>query len=42
VRRELSRDTMCDLLSKTLGGTLRAIEELEPAYTAPPAARRPV
>ncbi|MFF3910431.1 TetR/AcrR family transcriptional regulator [Streptomyces sp. NPDC001848] len=40
-RPVLSRDTMCDLLTKTLGGTLRAIEELEPAYTAPPPARRP-
>jgi AcrR family transcriptional regulator len=40
-RPVLSRDTMCDLLTKTLGGTLRAIEELEPAYPAPPPARRP-
>lgn len=40
-RPELSRDTMRDLLAKTLGGTLRAIEELEPAYAAPPPARRP-
>jgi hypothetical protein len=37
----LSRDRMCDLLAKTLGGTLRAIAELEPAYPAPPPARRP-
>ena len=40
-RPELPRDTMRDLLAKTLGGTLRAIEELEPAYAAPPPARRP-
>jgi AcrR family transcriptional regulator len=37
---ELSRDTMRELLVKTLGGTLRAIEELEPAYAAPQPARR--
>jgi hypothetical protein len=40
-RPVLSRDTMRDLLAKTLGGTLRAIGELEPAYAAPPPARRP-
>ncbi|WP_340383270.1 TetR/AcrR family transcriptional regulator [Streptomyces sp. SS7] len=37
---ELSRDVMCDLLVKTLGGTLRAIEELDPAFPAPKPARR--
>ena len=40
-RPELPRDTMRDLLAKTLGGTLRAIEELEPSHAAPPPARRP-
>ncbi|MET8953233.1 TetR/AcrR family transcriptional regulator [Streptomyces sp. NPDC004393] len=39
-RPVLSRDTMRELLVKTLGGTLRAIEEMEPAYVAPPPARR--
>ncbi|GHI09199.1 TetR family transcriptional regulator [Streptomyces cellostaticus] len=39
-RPGLSRDTMRDLLVKTLGGALRAVEELEPSYTAPPPARR--
>ncbi|KUO11246.1 TetR/AcrR family transcriptional regulator [Streptomyces sp. DSM 15324] len=39
-RPELSRDVMCDLLVKTLGGTLRAIEELDPAFPAPKPARR--
>ncbi|MFE9173361.1 TetR/AcrR family transcriptional regulator [Streptomyces kebangsaanensis] len=39
-RPELSRDTMCELLVKTLGGTLRAIEELDPAHPAPAPARR--
>ncbi len=39
-RPELSRDTMRDLLVKTLGGTLRAIEELDPAHPAPAPARR--
>ncbi|MFB7336643.1 TetR/AcrR family transcriptional regulator [Streptomyces adustus] len=39
-RLELSRATMRDLLVKSLGGTLRAIEELDPAYPAPPPARR--
>ncbi|WP_409473272.1 TetR/AcrR family transcriptional regulator [Streptomyces sp. HC307] len=37
---ELSRDTMRELLVKTLGGALRAIEELDPAYPAPASARR--
>ncbi|MGW4276874.1 TetR/AcrR family transcriptional regulator [Streptomyces seoulensis] len=41
-RPELSRDTMRDLLVKTLGGALRAIEELDPTHPAPPPARRPV
>ncbi|MFF8910438.1 TetR/AcrR family transcriptional regulator [Streptomyces olivaceoviridis] len=36
----LSRETMCELLVKTLGGALRAIEELDPAHPAPPPARR--
>ncbi|GAB7107022.1 TetR/AcrR family transcriptional regulator [Streptomyces phaeofaciens JCM 4814] len=39
-RPELSRATMCDLLVKTLGGTLRAIEEIDPAFPAPEPARR--
>ncbi|GHB63958.1 TetR family transcriptional regulator [Streptomyces viridiviolaceus] len=39
-RPELSRETMRDLLVKTLGGTLRAVEELDPAYPAPAPARR--
>ncbi|MEU6775892.1 TetR/AcrR family transcriptional regulator [Streptomyces sp. NPDC046759] len=39
-RPELSRDTMRALLVKTLGGALRAVEELDPAYPAPPPARR--
>ena len=39
-RHELSRDTMCALLVKTLGGALRAVEELDPAYPAPRPARR--
>jgi AcrR family transcriptional regulator len=39
-RPELPRDVMRELLVRTLGGTLRAIEELEPAHPAPPAARR--
>ncbi|MGW7408697.1 TetR/AcrR family transcriptional regulator [Streptomyces sp. NPDC054833] len=37
---ELSRDTMRELLVKTLGGALRAIEELDPSYPAPRPARR--
>lgn len=37
---ELSRDAMCELLVKTLGGALRAVEELDPAYPAPAPARR--
>ncbi len=39
-RPGLSRETLCELLVKTLGGTLRAIEELDPAYRAPAPARR--
>nr|WP_099053162.1 TetR/AcrR family transcriptional regulator [Streptomyces griseochromogenes] len=39
-RPGLSHDTMRDLLVKTLGGALRAVEELEPSYPAPPPARR--
>ncbi|KAB1150808.1 TetR/AcrR family transcriptional regulator [Streptomyces luteolifulvus] len=39
-RPELSRATMCELLVRTLGGTMRAIEELDPAHPAPRPARR--
>ncbi|MFG2967493.1 MULTISPECIES: TetR/AcrR family transcriptional regulator [unclassified Streptomyces] len=39
-RPGLSRETMCELLVKTLGGTLRAIEELDPTHRAPAPARR--
>ncbi|MBG0856798.1 TetR/AcrR family transcriptional regulator [Streptomyces spinoverrucosus] len=39
-RPELTRDTMRELLVKTLGGALRAIEDLDPAYPAPEPARR--
>ncbi|GGX92929.1 TetR/AcrR family transcriptional regulator [Streptomyces minutiscleroticus] len=39
-RPGLTRDVMCELLVKMLGGALRAIEELDPAFPAPPAARR--
>ncbi|MFE0387247.1 TetR/AcrR family transcriptional regulator [Streptomyces bungoensis] len=39
-RPTLSRDTLCELLTKTLGGVLRAIEELDPSHPAPPPARR--
>ncbi len=39
-RPALSREDMRELLVKTLGGTMRAIEELEPAYLAPHPARR--
>ncbi|MER7182701.1 TetR/AcrR family transcriptional regulator [Streptomyces hyaluromycini] len=39
-RPVLSRETLCELLVKTLGGTLRAIEELDPSYRAPAPARR--
>ncbi|PWI19823.1 TetR family transcriptional regulator [Streptomyces sp. Act143] len=37
---ELPRDTMRELLVKTLGGAMRAIEELDPSYPAPEPARR--
>ncbi|WP_329341436.1 TetR/AcrR family transcriptional regulator [Streptomyces sp. NBC_00663] len=37
---ELPRDTMRELLVRTLGGALRAIEELDPSYPAPQPARR--
>lgn len=36
----LPRDTMRELLVKTLGGAMRAVEEIEPAYRAPQSARR--
>ncbi|MFI7502343.1 TetR/AcrR family transcriptional regulator [Streptomyces sp. NPDC049687] len=39
-RPQLSREVMCDLLVKTLGGALRAIEEIDPAFPAPKPARR--
>jgi len=39
-RGELSRETMSELLVKTLGGAMRAIEELDHAYPAPAPARR--
>ncbi|GHE02463.1 TetR/AcrR family transcriptional regulator [Streptomyces alanosinicus] len=39
-RPELSRDAMRELLVKTLGGVLRTVEELDPAYPAPRPARR--
>ncbi|MCX2926059.1 TetR/AcrR family transcriptional regulator [Streptomyces sp. NEAU-W12] len=39
-RPGLSRETMRELLVKTLGGAMRAIEELDPAHPAPQAARR--
>ncbi|SNX56977.1 TetR family transcriptional regulator [Streptomyces sp. TLI_55] len=39
-RPELPRDTMRELLVKTLGGAMRAIEELDPSYPAPEPARR--
>ncbi|MDT0404429.1 TetR/AcrR family transcriptional regulator [Streptomyces edwardsiae] len=39
-RGELTRETMTELLVKTLGGAMRAIEELDPAYPAPAPARR--
>ncbi|MET8081593.1 helix-turn-helix domain-containing protein [Streptomyces sp. NPDC005303] len=37
---QLSRDTMRDLLVKTLGASMRAIEELDPTHPAPDPARR--
>ncbi|GAA3168589.1 MULTISPECIES: TetR/AcrR family transcriptional regulator [Streptomyces] len=39
-RGEPTRETMCELLVKTLGGALRAIEELDPAHPAPAPAHR--
>ncbi|MEV5546865.1 TetR/AcrR family transcriptional regulator [Streptomyces sp. NPDC052309] len=36
----LPRETMRDLLVRTLGGTLRAIEEMDPSCPAPAPARR--
>ena len=39
-RPALTRDQMRELLTKTLGASMRAIEELDPAYPAPPPARR--
>ncbi|MEU7427106.1 TetR/AcrR family transcriptional regulator [Streptomyces sp. NPDC040750] len=39
-RPEPTRAAMCELLVKTLGGALRAIEELDPSCPAPPPARR--
>ncbi|MFE7646718.1 TetR/AcrR family transcriptional regulator [Streptomyces phaeoluteigriseus] len=39
-RPDLSRETMRDLLVRTLGGALRAVEELDPAFPAPKPARR--
>ncbi|WP_406836432.1 TetR/AcrR family transcriptional regulator [Streptomyces sp. AHU1] len=36
----LPRDTMRELLVKMLGGAMRAVEELDPSYVAPPDARR--
>lgn len=39
-RGDLPRETMCELLVRTLGGAMRAIEELDPAHPAPAPARR--
>ncbi|MFG3656448.1 TetR/AcrR family transcriptional regulator [Streptomyces sp. NPDC047706] len=39
-RPGLSRDIMRELLVRTLGGAMRAIEELDPSYPAPEPARR--
>ncbi|WP_371672810.1 TetR/AcrR family transcriptional regulator [Streptomyces sp. NBC_00289] len=39
-RQDLSRETLCDLLVKMLGGAMRAIEEMDPAFPAPAPARR--
>ncbi|MGD1224585.1 MULTISPECIES: TetR/AcrR family transcriptional regulator [Streptomyces] len=36
----LPRETMRELLVKMLGGAMRAVEELDPSYPAPDAARR--
>ncbi|MER7969228.1 TetR/AcrR family transcriptional regulator [Streptomyces sp. NPDC096080] len=40
VRPRISRDVMRELLVKTLGGAMRAIEEIDPACPAPAPARR--
>ncbi|MEV0322288.1 TetR/AcrR family transcriptional regulator [Streptomyces sp. NPDC050659] len=34
--RALARETVCDLLVRTLGNTLCVIEDFEPSYPAPP------
>ena len=39
-RPALTREQMRELLTKTLGASMRAIEELDPAYPAPSPARR--
>ncbi|MFI1509560.1 TetR/AcrR family transcriptional regulator [Streptomyces sp. NPDC020597] len=39
-RPELTREVMVELLVKTLGGALRAIEDLDPSFPAPKPARR--
>ena len=39
-RPGLPRETMCALLVRTLGGALRAVEELDPSCPAPAPARR--
>lgn len=39
---QLTRDTMRELLVKTLGASMRAIEELDPAFPAPAPARRDI
>ncbi|MFJ5262702.1 TetR/AcrR family transcriptional regulator [Streptomyces sp. NPDC088387] len=39
-RPGLDRESMCLLLVKTLGGTMRAVEEMDPAHPAPAPARR--
>jgi len=39
-RRDMPRETMCELLVKLLGGAMRAIEEMDVAHPAPAPARR--
>ncbi len=39
-RRDMRRETMCELLVKLLGGAMRAIEEMDVAHPAPAPARR--
>lgn len=39
-RPELSREQMCELLMRLLGGTMHAVEQLDPAYPAPEPAPR--